>query len=273
VTEPAAPLPAAMPLGPLGPRLRRVRHLVRTLAEREFKTRYRQSVLDVAWGFVSPIVIMAVYGVILRGAFDVEGDGLPYLSFAWTGVVVWTFFASGLGNGIPSLIHSADLVSKVYFPREAIPLAAVSAALIDFAIASITVVVLAFVQDVGPGLTAVAVVVPLAVLVLWTAAIAVVGGVVSVFVRDVNHFAQLVLRVGFFATPVMYPVSHLPSELQWIGAVNPVAVAIEAIRDTVLRGVWPDWPLLAVHGIVGLVVFVYAILYTREVEDRIVDVL
>lgn len=256
-----------------GARLRRVRHLVRALAEREFKTRYRQSVLDVAWGFVSPIVIMAVYGVILRQAFDVEGDGLPYLSFAWLGVVVWTFFATGLGTAIPSLLQSAELVSKVYFPREAVPLAAVCAALVDLAIASATVVALAFVQHVPPGRTVVAAAVPLAVLLVWTAAIAVVGGVLSVFVRDVNHFAQLALRVGFFATPVMYPVSHLPGELRWLGTVNPVAVAIEALRDTVLRDRWPDWELLAVHGAVGLVVLAGAILYTRSVEDRIVDAL
>lgn len=256
-----------------GSRMRRLGPLVRALTVRDARTRYRQSALDVAWGFITPVVTMSVYGVILKGAFDVAGDDIPYLTFAWLGMVVWTFFASGVSEGVPSLVGSADLVSKVYFPREAVPLAKVGAAAIDFVIAAVTVVVVAVVQGIVPGRTAVAAVVPLAILLLWTAAVAVLGSVLSVFLRDVNHAAQLALRVGFFATPVMYPLTQLPGRLRWLGWSNPVAVVIEALRDCVLRHQWPDWALLAAHGAAGAALLAVAVLYTRSVEDRIVDVL
>lgn len=247
--------------------------LVLALARRDLKTRYRQSALDVAWGFITPVVVMLVYGVVLKGAFDVSGDDLPYLSFAWTGVVAWSFFASGISQGVPSLISAADLISKVYFPRESVPLATVVAALPDLAIASATVLVVAALQGVAPGAHAVLAIVPLALLIIWTAALAVLGAVLTVFVRDVNHGAQLALRVGFFATPVMYPISQLPDGLQWLGVVNPVGVAIEALRDTVLRNTSPDWSLLAIQGVVGTVLLVASIAYARSVEDRMVDVI
>ncbi|HMQ26794.1 MAG TPA: ABC transporter permease [Acidimicrobiales bacterium] len=245
--------------------------LVRVLAPRELRTRYRQSVLDVAWALISPIAVLIVYGIVLTQSFDVTGEGVPYLSLAWSGLVLWTFFAGSLGGAVASLISSRDLVTKVPFPREALPLSMAAASLVDLAIGLVTVVVLALVQGIRPGWTVVLAPIPLVLLVLWSAALGVFVAVFAAFVRDVPHVVQLVIRVGFFATPVMYAASILPPAFRWTAWVSPLAVAIEAFRDAVLRGEVPDLGLLAVHLAVAAALLVAAVRYTRSVEGRLTD--
>lgn len=245
--------------------------LVRVLAPRELRTRYRQSVLDVAWALISPIAVLVVYGIVLTQSFDVTGEGVPYLSLAWSGLVLWTFFAGSLGGAVSSLISSRDLVTKVPFPKEALPLSMVGASLVDLAIGLVTVLVLALVQGIRPGWTVVLAPIPLVLLVLWSAALGVFVGVLAAFVRDVPHVVQLTIRVGFFATPVMYAASILPPAFRWTAWVSPLAVSIEAFRDAVLRGEVPDLGLLAVHLAVAAALLVVAVRYTRSVEGRLTD--
>ncbi len=246
--------------------------LIRVLTPREVRSRYRQSVLDLAWALITPVSILIVYGVVLTQSFSVDGNGIPYLSMAWTGLILWTFFAGALGSAAVSLIYSADLITKVYFPKEAIPLSMVGASMVDLGIGLVTVAVIIPIQGVGVTWTAFIVVLPLLVLVAWTAALSVIVAVLAAFIRDVPHVVQLVVRVGFFATPVMYDASSLPRSLQWSATVSPIAAAIEGVRQSVLRGQVPDVPLLVVHLVIGLALFVGAILYTRSVESRLTDV-
>jgi lipopolysaccharide transport system permease protein len=254
-------------------RTRRTVELLRILAPREFRTRYRQSVLDIAWSLISPVVILLVYGVILAGTFKVDGACSPYLSSAWTGLVVWTFFATAVGTAAWSLLGASDLLSKVYFPREVLPLAAVGATLVDLAVGAITVVIVVVVQQVGLTVHALGAIVCLLVVVVWAAGIAIFVAVLSVFLRDVTHGVQLLLRVGFFATPVMYEASYLPPALRWSASVNPVAVAIGGVRQSLLCGGAPRWGLILLQLVVGLVVVALGVAYTRSVESRMVDVI
>lgn len=254
-------------------RVRQTWVLLQTLAPREFRVRYRESYLDLAWAVVTPLVLLAVYGVILTQAFDATGGCAPYLSAAWVGLVIWTFFSGAVFAASNSLVASGELVTKIYFPREALPLAEVGVSLVDLGLGAVTVVAVALVQGVQPSITAIAVVPAIALVVLWTAALGILVAGFSVFVRDVAHAVNLALRAGFFATPVMYDVSFLPPNLRWIADVNPVAVAIVSVRDALLCGQWPDGRLLAVHLAVGAVLLVAAVLYTRRYESQMVDVL
>lgn len=242
------------------------------LTPRELRVRYRQSLLDAAWALVSPVVILIVYGIVLTQAFDVGGGCAPYLSSAWTGLVLWTFFATTVGTAVHSLITSANLITKVYFPRESLPLSMAGASMVDLGIGLATLAVLLPVQGVRPGWPAVASVLPILVVVVWAAAIGVLVAVVAAFVRDVPHAVQLGLRVGFFATPVMYEASVLPAGLAWAAEVNPVAVAITELRASLLCGQWPDYGLLGAHLAAGLALLGLAVAYTARVERRITDV-
>ena len=266
--------PAAPQGRDLGSRVRRVADLLRILAPREFRTRYRQSVLDVAWSLISPIVILIVYGIVLTQSFDVDSACAPYLTSAWTGLVLWTFFAGAVGGAVWSLVSSADLLGKVYFPREAMPLSVVGASLVDLGVGTVTVLILVLVNgNVGLGPMAVAALPSILLLVIWTAGISILVSVVAVFLRDVNHGVQLLLRVGFFATPVMYEASFIPNAFKWTETVNPVAVSIEGVRATVLCGQSPNWDLTLIHLAAASVLLVLAVVYTRAVESRMVDVI
>lgn len=255
-------------------RARRTGTLLQTLVPREFRIRYRESYLDLAWAIITPLVLLGVYGVILSTAFGAdEGGCAPYLSLAWVGLVLWTFFAQGVSSATNSMLDSAELLTKIYFPREALPLANVGVTLIDLGLGAVTVVALALAQGITPSITAVAAIPAVLLLVLWTAAISVFAAALTVFVRDTIHAVNLALRAGFFATPVMYDVSFFPEWLRWLGTVNPVAVAITATRDAVLCGRWPDWEVMALQGLAGAALLVGSVLFVRRVEATMVDVI
>jgi len=246
--------------------------LVRVLTPREIRSRYRQSVLDIAWALISPISVLIVYGIVLTQSFRVSGDGAPYLSLAWTGLVLWTFFASALSSAASSLISAHDLLTKVFFPKEALPLSMVGASLADLGIGLLTVAVLLPVQGVHPTRWAPLALLPIVVLVVWAAAICVLTAVIGAFVRDIPHLVQLFVRVGFFATPVMYDENRLPHALHWTATVSPIAVAIDGFRSALLFGRRPDLTLLVVHLVLGAVLLWLSVLYTRAVESRVTDV-
>ena len=253
-------------------RVSRVASLLPILAKREIRTRYRTSALDLAWSIITPVTMMAVYGFILTRSFNVTSACGPYLSSAWTGLVLWTAFATAVGTGVYSLIGSADVITKVYFPLESMPLAMVAASLIDLAVGVVTMVALALVQGVPITGALVTGLLPLAVLIVWSAVIAIVASVIAVFVRDVVHGVNLAIRVGFFATPVMYESTLLPASLAWSAKVNPVAVAIDGMRSALLCGNVPSIKLLGAHLAAGLALLVLAVGYTRSIESRVVDV-
>lgn len=256
----------------MGERLSRTWALLQILTPREFRVRYRESVLDLAWAVITPLVYLAVYGIILTQAFGAEGSCAPYLSSAWTGLVVWTFFSGALGLATGSLILAAPLTSKIYFPREAIPLADVGVNGLDFAISFVTIFIVAGLQGIAPTETVIGAIPVVLMLVVWTCAVSIFAAALAVFIRDLTQAVQLFLRAGFFATPVMYEASFLGS-LKWLAVINPVAVAIDGLRRTLLCGLWPDWRLTSIHLLIGSILLVASLFYMRKIEQRLADVL
>lgn len=246
--------------------------LLRILVPREFRVRYRESILDLAWAIITPLVYLLVYGIILTQAFGAEGGCAPYLSSAWTGLVVWTFFAGALGTATSSLIIASGLTSKIYFPREAIPLADVGVTFIDFVISFATIFVVAGLQGVTPTRTVIAAVPVVLMIAVWTCALSIFASALAVFIRDLTQAVQLFLRAGFFATPVMYEAAFLGS-LRWLAAVNPIAVGIDSLRRCLLCHLWPNWSLLAIHLTAGSILLVASLFYMRKIEQRMADVL
>lgn len=254
-------------------RSRRTYELARTFAVRELRLRYRQSLLTVAWALISPIAILTVYGLILTQGFKVTVTCGPYLSSAWLGLVFWTYFASSLSSATTSLVSSANILTKLSLPLEALPLGAVGASLADLGVGLVTLFAALVIQGVPFGRSAVGIVLPLAILVVWTSAISIVSGVLAAFARDVVHAVALILRIGFFATPVMYEANLLPSAFAWSATTNPIAVAITGARNALLCGTSPDLSLGGIHLALGVLALIGSVAYTRAVEQRIPDVI
>lgn len=245
--------------------------LTASFARRQLHSQYRQSALSVVWSILQPLALVVVYAVVFSQILRVEGGGLPYLSFVVAGLVVWRFFNAGL-NQATCFIDRSDTLSKAYFRREVIPFAGCLAATVELAIGYVAIFVVAAIQGIRPTVTVVAIPLIVAVLVVYTVAIAVLLGTVTVFVRDVAHAMPTVGQVLFLASPILYPQSQIPPNLAFLGVANPVAVVAEANRDVTLSGIWPQWGLLGIHLAIGSALLVGAVLYLRSIEDRIVDV-
>jgi lipopolysaccharide transport system permease protein len=254
--------------------LRRARseaRLTLSFARRELHSKYRQSALSLFWGIAQPILLVLVYAVVFSQILNVSGGNIPYLSFVVAGIVVWRYFMAGL-NQATSFIDRSSVLSKVYFRREVIPLSGCVAALLDLGVGLVAIVGVARIQGISPSITLVALPLVIAVLLVYTVAIAILLATITVFVRDVAHAMPTISQVLFLASPILYPESQIPSTLKFLGTVNPVAVVAEATRAVSLEGIWPNFDLLIVHLSIGTALLVGSVFYLRAIEDRIVDV-
>jgi lipopolysaccharide transport system permease protein len=252
---------------PLGDRLRTMVPLLRSWIRRELRVRYRQSVLRASWSLIQPVTILLTYGLILTQVLDVSAEDAPYLTFAWTGIVVFTFVQQCLGQGVGCIQQAGPLISRVYFPREVLPLAVVGTAAVDLAVMTGLLVAVSWIQ-VGPPTVHLLGLVPVYLAIaLWSAGIALCVSALTVFRRDLNHAMPLILRVLFIVSPVMYPASLLPGPAE----VNPITAAIEGARDAVYRGTWPDPLVMGGHILAGCVVLVAGYAVLRRLERRMGD--
>lgn len=242
-------------------------------AGRELRVRYRGTRIGVLWALIQPLAMLAVFGYVFSRVLHVSTGAIPYLSFAFAGVVAWAFLASSLNAATTSLVGEAALVTRAYFQRELLPLGTVAAACIELAMGTAVLLALVLAQGVGLSVNLLGLIPVFAVLLVWAMALAVLCASATVFLRDIRYGLPLVLQLLFVATPIMYPKGLLPSGARWVADVNPIAVVVESTRATVLRHTWPSWGLLAAQAVAGGVLLLGAILYTRRVEMRMADLL
>ena len=238
---------------------------------RELRIRYRQSILSVGWGLIQPVTLLVIYGWVVVRVLEVGQTDLPYLSFAWAGIVPFTFLSQALSEGVGSIQTSGALISRVYFPREVLPFSVVLASLADLAVMTVLLLVVAWAQLGAPAIALVGLLAVDLLLIVWALALTLLTSTATVFRRDLNYAVPLLLRVLFIVSPVVYSADFIRDRAYWIWAANPLAVVIEGTRDTVLLGRWPDWGLLGAHlgGGTALLVVAYAIF--RRIEPRMGD--
>jgi lipopolysaccharide transport system permease protein len=238
------------------------RELLFILAARDVKVRYKQAALGAAWAVLQPVTQMLVFTVLLnRFAGIGSGSALPYPVFCFSGLVVWTVFSSGLSQASESLISNSQLVTKVYFPRVLLPLAAVGSALVDFAIAFALLIVLALWLRVPLAATA-----PLALFMaipsaccavalgLWTSAI-------NLQFRDARHALPFFMQLLVFGTPVLYPAAQVPERWRPLLLLNPMAPVVDGFRALLFGQRFPvealalGLLLMALVGAMGFIRF------------------
>jgi ABC-type polysaccharide/polyol phosphate export permease len=250
----------------------RSRTLIRTLAEREIRVRYKQAVLGFAWAVVTPLVLMVAFTLFFRKAAKIDTGPVPYALFAYVGLLPWTFFSTSVSQGGVSLISNVHLLNKVAFPREVFPIASLVVAGIDSLI-SVAVLGLLFLNfGFAPKPTAVWVPLILAVQVAFTLGIALLASAVVVYLRDLRHALPLILQLGLFVTPVAFPLDIVPPSLRPLYvALYPLAAVIDAYRRTVLLG-QPPTSLLAVGAAASVVVLLCGYAAFKRLETGFADV-
>lgn len=249
------------------------RDLFYTLTVHRIKVRYKQSVLGLAWAILQPLSLMLIYTVIFSMIAKVPSEGVPYAIFAYAALLPWTFFSSSLTNATQGLVSHSQLVTKVYFAREILPLTYVSAALFDFAVASTFLFALFLYY--GVNLTSYALY-AIPILILLTAlatACSLFLSAVQVWFRDIGVAMPLLLQLWMFSTPVVYPLSAVPQRFRGFYVLNPLVGVIENFRRVVLQGVEPDYQSLAVSAIVAAILLPSAYLYFKRFEATMADVI
>ncbi len=254
------------------------RELLYFLVWRDIKVRYKQTALGAAWAILQPLLTAAVFTIFFGRLAGMPSDGLPYPLFAYSGLLIWTFFAQGLSQSSNSLIGSANLITKVYFPRLVIPLAAILGGLVDLAVASPLLVVLMWHYGVWPGPAVLAVpgLILLAVaaasgLGIWLAAL-------NVEYRDVRYAVPFLVQLWLFVTPVIYPASKATTIFErvglpaWLWGLNPMAGVVEGFRWAVLGAPTDPRGLIAASAGASLALLFAGALYFRRMERSFADV-
>jgi lipopolysaccharide transport system permease protein len=249
------------------------RDLFHTLTVHRIKVRYKQSVLGLAWAILQPLSLMLIYTVIFSLIAKVPSEGVPYAVFAYAALLPWTFFSSSLTNATQGLVSHSQLVTKVFFAREILPLTYVSAALFDFTVASTFLIAQFFYYGIRLTIYALYAIPILVLLTALATAFSLFLSAMQVRFRDIGVAMPLLLQLWMFASPVVYPLSAVPQRLRQVYALNPLVGVIENFRRVVLQGVAPDYYSLAVSALVAAVLLPLTYLYFKRVEATMADVI
>ena len=247
------------------------RELLFFLIWRDVKVRYKQTVLGAAWAILQPVMTMVVFSVFFGRLAKMPSDGIPYPVFAFAALLPWQLFAHALSESSNSLVGSQHLITKVYFPRLVVPLAAVLAGLVDFGIAFAVLLALIWYYRIVP--TAAIVLLPLFVLLAIVTALAVGLWLSSLNVkyRDVRYTIPFLTQFWMFATPVAYPSSLVPEHWRALFGLNPMAGVVEGFRWALLGKAQGPGPLLAVSVVAVVILLVGGLMYFRHMETTFAD--
>jgi ABC-type polysaccharide/polyol phosphate export permease len=258
-----------------GPGLRelwRYRELGGFLALRDLKVRYKQAVFGAAWAVFQPLAGVVVFTLVFRRLAKVPSDGIPYPLFVFAGLAVWSYHASSVTRATQSLVGNAPLVTKVYFPRQLVPLAAVLPGLVDLALSLLMLGVLLVVYQTAPGWAVLTLPLWLVALVATTFGVGLWLSALNVQYRDINHAITLFVQLWLFVSPVAYPSSMVEGGWRLLYALNPMAGVIDGFRWALVRGPGPG-PSLLISLAVTAVLLASGVLYFQRTERRFADVI
>ncbi|MCL4294778.1 MAG: ABC transporter permease [Anaerolineae bacterium] len=239
---------------------------------RTIRARYQQSILGGLWAILQPVAMVAIFSIVFTLFVPVDTGGLPYVVFSYTAMVPWLLFATSVTDMVDCLVVNMALVSKIYFPREILPIAALLARLLDFGIAS-TVLVLLMLYYQIPFFSFGLVYLPLVLTIqlLLALGLGLAGSALNVFFRDVRYLFILGLQLWFYATPIIYPVLLVPEHLRPFYFLNPMAGVIAAYRAILLDQEMPGSYLFA-SAPTALVLFLIGYWFFKRLEFQFADV-
>jgi len=247
------------------------RELLYFLVWRDVKVRYKQTVLGAAWAIIQPLFAMVVFSIFFGRLAKVPSDGLPYPIFTFAALLPWQLFAHALNESGNSLVANQQLIKKVYFPRLVIPLAAILAGLVDFAIAFLVLLGLMFYYGIYPTLA----IFTLPLFILFAIATALAAGLwlsaLNVEYRDIRYTIPFLTQFWLFATPVVYPSSLVPESWRALFGLNPMAGVVEGFRWALLGKSGGMGPLLLVSVFMVIVLLIGGLLYFRRMEKTFAD--
>jgi lipopolysaccharide transport system permease protein len=239
---------------------------------RQVKVRYKQAAIGVAWAILQPVLAALVFALFLGRYSNLSSEGVPYLLFALAGMVGWSYFSSATTTASESLVTNQNLLRKIFFPREVLPLSASAAGVLDLIVGAIVLVVATFAYGIAPAITWVALPLPFVLLIVAAGGAGLGLSAVNVYYRDVRYALPFLLQLGLFASPIAYSLDVVPASWRTPYAIlNPIAAAVDSIRRIVLHGDWPDFPILLGSLAWSLFVFACAYAFFKRLERGFSD--
>ncbi|MCI8470040.1 MAG: ABC transporter permease [Clostridia bacterium] len=224
------------------------RELLKTSISKDIRGKYKNSVLGIIWSFLNPLLQIAVYAIVFP---LIMRSNLPnYTVFLCCGLIPWNFFSSAISRTSFTMIENGNIIKKVYFPRQILPLSVVTSEAVNFVIS--TIIILAFVLGYGMGISKFIIFYPLVLLVQYLLLIGIsfVVSSVTVYFRDLQHFIGILLQLLFYATPIVYASNTIPENFQWILKFNPMTYVINGYRDIFYYQQTPD--LVSLASVLGI---------------------
>jgi len=227
------------------------RELLKNNVKKEIRGKYKNSALGVVWTFLNPLLQLLVYALIFP--LILKTTQPDYIVFVCVGLVPWTFFTTSVAQSAWTIIANGNIVKKVYFPREILPISIVTSNMVNFLISTIIIVAFCFIY--GLGLTKYIIFFPIILLIQYILqlAIAFIVSAITVYFRDLEHFIQIVLQVMFYATPIVYAADSIPQSFQIIMTLNPMAHIINGYRSIFYNQTMPDLKALGILLIISVV--------------------
>ncbi len=248
------------------------RELLYFLTWRDLKVRYKQTVLGAAWAIIQPFFTMVVFSLFFGKLARVPSDGIPYPIFSYAALVPWSFFAHGLSESSNSLVGSANLIRKVYFPRLVVPISSVVSGVVDFLLALVVLLGMMLYFRIVP--TANVVWLPLLLLLAFVTALG-VGlwlSALNVQYRDVRYTIPFLVQAWMFATPIAYPSSLLDEPWRSVYGLNPMAGVVEGFRWALLGTETAPGPMILISSLAALLLLISGAFYFRRMEKTFADI-
>jgi ABC-type polysaccharide/polyol phosphate export permease len=247
------------------------RELLRSLTERQLRSRYKQAILGFVWALATPVSLMLVF-VLINRTVSIETDGVPYPLFSFVGLLAWTFFSSGFNGAAMSLLGNTALLTKTACPRELFPFSCIVVAGVDTLVASIVLVFLFIVNNTAPQPATVYVPIIFVIQLAFTTGLSLLLAILVVYLRDLRLALPLFLQIGLLVTPVAYGFEVIPANLRGLySLLNPLGPVIDGYRRTMLQNLPPQWGYLGLAALTSAIVLVAGFWVFKRWEGGVVD--
>ena len=248
------------------------RELLGFLVWRDIKIRYRQTLLGGLWAVLQPLIAMVIFTFVFHRLAGVNSDGPPYPLFAFAGLAPWTFFSTAVSQSSNSLVSNQQLVSKVYFPRIFIPIAAVAALVLDLGFSLALLILMMFYYRWPISLHLLLLPIFLVAAALAASGVGLFLSALNVSFRDVKYAVPFLIQMGIFITPVIYPIHYIPDRWQALMGLNPMVGVVIGFRYALLGSSAP-WSVMGTSLVVSVMLFIVGLLIFRRMESRFADVI
>lgn len=249
------------------------RQLLLVFVYRDIKARYKHTSLGIAWAIIQPLFLMFIFTLVFSYFFKVSTGGVPYPIFSYVALLPWTFISKVFSNSGSKFINSRKIITRIYFPREIIPLSEVISALVDFAFGSLVFIVMIFYYKISLTLSLVFLILILPIQILLACGLALLSTVFTALFRDLQFAMPLLTQLWMYASPIIYSVHSLQKRFQIYFYFNPTTGIIDGYRDILVHGRFPDFSYLGSSLLFSLLLFWLGYWLFKRLEPTLLDII